>query len=104
MLATGVRALLQPFDAARRVCERFSVLSVLYRLVIGIIRTLNTAGRRHPLDTRDVFASCVIFIVCFLSAAGGIGGGGVLVPVYVILKQVALRLYSCNMLQLAATC
>jgi hypothetical protein len=45
---------------------------------------------RHPFDLHDVFASMIIFVVCFLSAAGGIGGGGVLVPVYVIFKQVSV--------------
>jgi uncharacterized membrane protein YfcA len=42
-----------------------------------------------PFDWRDISASIGIILVCFLSAASGIGGGGVLVPLYVLLRQMA---------------
>ena len=39
----------------------------------------------QPFDWHDVTASLAIIAVCFLSAASGIGGGGVLVPLYIML-------------------
>jgi hypothetical protein len=37
-----------------------------------------------PLSVRDVFMIGIAFVSIFVAAGGGIGGGGVLVPLYIL--------------------
>lgn len=40
-----------------------------------------------PLDTRDYVTAAVAAIGLIIAAAGGIGGGGILVPLYIIVAR-----------------
>lgn len=49
-----------------------------------------------PLDWRDVVTFVIAALALFIAAGGGIGGGGVLVPLFILVLGTALSLYTAN--------
>ena len=58
----------------------------------------NTKDEDHkrlwPLDARDVVGFLISAVGLFIAAGGGLGGGGILVPVYILLLGARLALCS----------
>ena len=62
----------------------------------------NTKDEDHkrlwPLNARDVAGFLIAAVGLFVAAGGGLGGGGILVPVYILLlgARLAVRLPCCS--------